>query len=69
MKLHDLLSKIIDRRPKVVVILTMPKEIINNGKFNKVKISHDAIEFHFSHGIIRQEYFFKGLLKVELEEK
>jgi len=69
MKLHDLLTKIIDRRPKVIVILKIPEEIINNGKFNRVTISHDAVEFHFTHGIIRQEYFFEGLLKVELEER
>ena len=65
MKLHDLLTKLIDRRPKIVVILKIPDEIINNGKFNKLTISQDAVEFHFTHGIIRQEYFFKGLLKVE----
>jgi len=69
MRLHDLLTKIIDRRPKVTVILEIPRDIINNHKYNKVTISQDAVEFHFCHGIIRQEYFFKGMLKVDLENE
>lgn len=68
MNLHNLLTKILDRRPRITVVLQIPEEIINNGKYNKVTITTDAVQFHFTHGIIRQEYFFKGLLKVELED-
>lgn len=69
MKLHNLLTKLIDRRPKIIVVLELPKEIINNGKYNRLSISTDEVEFNFTHGIVHKEYFFKGLVKLELGEE
>lgn len=66
MKLCELLTKIIHRRPKVTVILTIPKELID-GNYHNVIMTTDAVVFAGCYGILKNDYIFKGTLKVELK--
>ena len=64
MNLHNLLTKLRDRRPKITIALMIPPEIIDKGWHN-VSITTDNVHFELSHGILTTEYLFRGALKVD----
>ena len=65
MSITDLLNKLVNKRPKINVILTIPEEVINKG-YKKVTMSVDELEFFGCYGLFKNEYIFKGKVKVEM---
>ena len=69
MNAFDKLTNFIRKKqPTVNVVLMVPKEIINNKKYNYVTMTTDALEILgcYNHG---NNMIFKGMLKVDLEKK
>ncbi len=64
MNISDRLSSIFSRRPKVTIMLMLPESIINQG-YKHITMTTDNLEFFGCHGIIRNNYIFKGDVKVE----
>lgn len=67
MNIRDILSDLFERRPKVTICLMVPPEVIDKG-WSNVSMTTDGLEFFGCYGILRNEYIFKGKLKVDIDK-
>lgn len=68
MKAIDKLVQIIKKhhQPRVNVVLMLPDEIINKG-WKDCVMSTDGLEFFGCYGLFKNQYLFKGKIKVDLK--